>query len=596
MGTTVQLACASLEFGSSDCAEASHHEAQMIKKARFYGRVSTLDDESVDSQLRWAREEAARIGYVIPEGPGYVYADDHISGVRRDRFGLETLIADVTSADPAHSGADADLILIRDRARLWRGFDPRFPIHLEYLFDQHGTKIIFGDSERTIDYSDGVSDADIGLFISNVVDTVGAARERTRMMRKFRQRRRELVKDGFFPAGAVPYGLERILVRRETGEVVQVVPPDMTVRQPGCHFKLRVARDPEDPEKFSPEAEVVAFIFDSIEAGRSLYGITVDLEHRGIVSPTGQPQWSVSMISQIASNELYMGTLIWGRRRKAKGSGRHNPQQPVPHTEALLTGTEPIRYDGFIAEPLVSTEQFERVRQILGGYQTLWRRRRATKPRYLLTGKVTCSNCGAILYGYTANRGTSKERVYYRHRRGYKNRSAGCRDCGGSVRAEGLEAAVLEKIRELLVSGELESLVREELESLRAGAQRGEKASALNRARRQVSRLDRRLDSAVEAEIGAQSESRKSKLRAASERISLALDAAKLELAYLEAEEDELASAARQPLQIAADAASLVDQLDRMTYADRRAVVERVVKSIRFFREEHRAEVLIRVL
>jgi site-specific DNA recombinase len=50
-------------------------------------------------------------------------------------------------------------------------------------------------------------------------------------------------------------------------------------------------------------------IFDLYLQGKSIVGITKELENRGIKTPTGKDTWSKRTIDVMLSNEKYIGTV-----------------------------------------------------------------------------------------------------------------------------------------------------------------------------------------------------------------------------------------------------------------------------------------------
>jgi hypothetical protein len=556
-----------------------------LKPALFYGRVSKDDDESVDTQLLTCREIALSEGFYIPDGPLHCYGDDAVSGAVRHRNGLDQLLKNVTSGRVGAQGreAAATRLYIREKARAWRGVDPRFPNHLGYLLSEHGVDVRYCDNDRHVDYSQGVSDADIGVFISDMVDVVNASRERTRNSGKFRSKKRELVKRGFYPSPIAPYGMERILVDKETREFVQVVPRGVTVRMPGCRFMIRVAQD--------ETADHLRFMYASIIAGKSLRWIVDDFKRRGVPSPTGNPGWDFSTISLIVANPINKGTLIWGRPRYAYR--RDLKEVPVPHTEANITDRSVIIYEGFIPEPLVSAEEWEAANAVLRGNQALWEKRRACQPKYLLTGKLVCAQCGQLMWGYRPGNSKDPDRhPYYHHYKGHHARAQSCLHYGRSVRADALDGAVIERVRALLTGEGLQERLRAEIKRRMGGEELEKENRTAARIRKRLAKKQASLQRAAAAQLAASSDAHRRALEAEAARLGAGIDADNQDLLEVEERQARLATALANPPFQANEVETLLARFDTSS-EDQRSLVERLVHSVRFDRGTGMTEIIL---
>jgi DNA invertase Pin-like site-specific DNA recombinase len=239
-------------------------------EAGFYGRVSGDSEESVEMQLALAREFAARDGYFIPERN--VYTDVRVSGAREDRPGFMRLEADVV-----RGVLSFDRLFVRDRQRFARWLNPRLFGYYIVLFEKNGLGVRFCDVERHVDFKDGVTDADIGLFLMEQVENITNAKERTDIGRKMRRARRQHMINGAWPAGSWPFAVDRVLVNEATGEVECFVPWGQKLIRPGFRYELRFATD--------RRIETVKLIFQRIEEGASLRGVATELSERQLPHP-----------------------------------------------------------------------------------------------------------------------------------------------------------------------------------------------------------------------------------------------------------------------------------------------------------------------
>ena len=182
------------------------------------------------------------------------------------------------------------------------------------------------------------------------------------------------------------------------------------------------------------EAAIVRRIFTEYDRGLSARSIAIGLNRDGIAPPRsggkGSGTWSFSTISGnwqrgtgILNNSLYVGKLVWNRQHfikdpdSGKRQARMNPSsdwitEEVPHLriieDALWTRVK--QRQGAIREDIL-TERAEDP-----GAPKI---ERGHRPRYLLSGLLTCGCCGAgyimisdTRYGCSAarNRGTCTNR------------------------------------------------------------------------------------------------------------------------------------------------------------------------------------------
>ena len=182
------------------------------------------------------------------------------------------------------------------------------------------------------------------------------------------------------------------------------------------------------------EATIVRRIFTEYDRGLSARSIAIGLNRDGIAPPRsggkGSGSWSFSTISGnwqrgtgIVNNELYIGKLVWNRQHyikdpdSGKRQARMNPAsdwitEEVPHLRIIDDDlwTRVKQRQGAIREDIL-TERAEDP-----GAPKI---ERGHRPRYLLSGLLTCGCCGAgyimisdARYGCSAarNRGTCANR------------------------------------------------------------------------------------------------------------------------------------------------------------------------------------------
>lgn len=144
------------------------------------------------------------------------------------------------------------------------------------------------------------------------------------------------------------------------------------------------------------EAEVVIEIFRRYAAGQSPRAIVSDLNRRGIPGPRGG-SWNASTINGNAErgngvihNELYCGVLVFGRQTWVKDRRTGKPQARTADPQEILRTEVPnLR---IISEALWAKVQDRYAENTLSPRTSS--PRGAVRPKYLLSGKLTCGVCG----------------------------------------------------------------------------------------------------------------------------------------------------------------------------------------------------------
>jgi site-specific DNA recombinase len=161
---------------------------------------------------------------------------------------------------------------------------------------------------------------------------------------------------------------------------------------------LRLVPDPET-------APIVRWLFTEYATGKfSLYQLAKMLNERGVRPPGKAALWSPPTIVVIFNNELYLGGMVWNRRRSGKffGTVALEPTA-VPPTPRRPGAVEKVPAADHIHTPeahegLVSRELWDAVHR-----QRALRRKRTT-PRhehdFLLTGLLCCGHCRGRMGGW----------------------------------------------------------------------------------------------------------------------------------------------------------------------------------------------------
>ena len=119
------------------------------------------------------------------------------------------------------------------------------------------------------------------------------------------------------------------------------------------------------------EAEVVRYVFDRFLSYESPAAITNELNRLGIPTKKNTGFWFRQTVRQLLMNRAYMGEWVY----------RRNSDNPI-----------------IIPVPaIVSKEVWEKAQAILAESRRLWCS--YGKEKYLLSGIVTCSDCGTPMGG-----------------------------------------------------------------------------------------------------------------------------------------------------------------------------------------------------
>ena len=159
------------------------------------------------------------------------------------------------------------------------------------------------------------------------------------------------------------------------------------------------------------QAEVVREIFRRFAAGEGPRAIARALNDRRVPGPYGRP-WGDTTIrghakkgTGVLNNELYRGKLIWGRQRfiKDPSTGKRVSQlNPAGSETASDVPHLRIVDDGLWA---AVKERQEKVSRPLTDPHLTKPLNETHRPRFLLSGLLTCGICGG---GYTI---TAKDRL-----------------------------------------------------------------------------------------------------------------------------------------------------------------------------------------
>ena len=178
------------------------------------------------------------------------------------------------------------------------------------------------------------------------------------------------------------------------------------------------------PEIVEEEAEIVREIFRRVANGELFVRIIEDLNRRGIKTKKGR-EWNRSSFNTILSNERYIGVYQYKQFRHENGF-------PAIIDKDLF----------FEVQKRVSEKPRARGDSM---------RRKSEFGTYLLTGKLICGKCGALMTGISGV-GRHGDRCFYYSCVRKKNEHACDKK---NVRREPIELAVTMRLQQMLMDDEL---------------------------------------------------------------------------------------------------------------------------------------------
>ncbi len=180
------------------------------------------------------------------------------------------------------------------------------------------------------------------------------------------------------------------------------------------------------------QAATVQTIFDIISQGKDCFTVARDLNLRGVPAFKGG-LWHARTIRNIATNPAYRGLTYYGRTRR---EGRKTIRLPESEWKTIPGATPAI----------VSEELFNRANEALNRPKA--RTGKVKYDPYLLSGHMTCAECGSPVTGSCLMKGRYR---YYRCRGTTPTNTRGAICKSKYINAEELEAAIWEKVKAVLM-------------------------------------------------------------------------------------------------------------------------------------------------
>ncbi len=315
----------------------------------IYARVSSStqdNNNTIDSQLEALKKKADDMGYMYTEKD--IFLDDGYSGGTLNRPGLEKL------RDRIYDGI-YKRVLIYDPDRLARNY-----VYQSLLIDE--MKKDGCDVEFIRSPIGETPEQKMLLQVQGMISEY----ERTKILERTRRGRLHNMKQGVIVNGGDVFGYKYIR---------------KTANNP-AHYLVK-----------KDEADVILKIYSwYIKERLSLTMISKKLSDEGIDTIRNGRRWHESVLKQILSNSIYIGT---GYANKQKGVVPKKRLKNVKFRKYEKTGKESLpkeQWYPFSAPRIITDDMFELVQKQLSINKSLAKRR--TINNYLLRGFLKCGNCG----------------------------------------------------------------------------------------------------------------------------------------------------------------------------------------------------------
>jgi DNA invertase Pin-like site-specific DNA recombinase/archaellum component FlaC len=382
-------------------------------KVALYARVSSEKqaekDLSIPAQLGAMRKYAADHDWDVSNE----FVDEAESARTANRPAFKEMIAHVRQKN-----CGFETILVWKLSRFARNREDS--IVYKSLLKKHNVSLI-SINER-------VDDTPGGKLFEGMIEVIDEFYS-TNLAEDTRRGLRENASRGFCNGGIAPVGYKSKTV---------------TV---GANKKTKLEPD----EAFAP---VVKRIFDMAAKGSGAKEIVNTLNSEGLRTRAGGP-WYKTHVYFILKNEVYTGTLVWGRRNRKDGAVRVENCHPA----------------------LVDSKVFAKVQAQLAARQPKVIHPRCVSSDYLLSGLVYCGQCGATMVGSSAK----SSRFHYYACQNYCKKGKGACDAKLVGRAV-LEGFVIDRLKSNILTDEniiqLINLTNEEIDHAKDDSR--EKIAALD--------------------------------------------------------------------------------------------------------------------
>ena len=336
---------------------------ELIPVAAYYRMSDDSQEDSIEQQQKEVRAWAARNGYrIVAE-----YVDSGKSGSKdtHKRKDFKRLLKDCSTG--LFRG-----LLCYNTNRLGRldGFDPDLADAVNVW--RQNRILLLSTCEGKIDLNS------FGGRLQFFVSAEMAHKYSTDLAAVSVRGRLDLLEQGEWPSGSVPFGYNRVYLP-PNGEPIVVKRTEPMRKPDKWRMFLQVNED---------ERPVVLFIFDQIVNHDAPFRkICADLNSAGTPSPTALKKgsgkhWNENTLSQIVSNPAYCGVGFLGAKHRGGKKGKFS------------TGGGKVKAG--VCPVIVDPEVFGKAQAIVGKRQRT--KQRTCRNSGALSGVVVCRHCKHKMY------------------------------------------------------------------------------------------------------------------------------------------------------------------------------------------------------
>lgn len=330
--------------------------------AALYIRLSKEDLEKKNESVSVTNQREILLEYLRqhPEMKLFdIYVDDGFTGTDFDRPGFTRLKADIESGL-------VNCVIVKDLNRFGRNYTVGGDLIDNYFARKNVRFIALNNGVDTADDRMNAATRCISIGVTNVINESYSAMTSVSIRGTLNNHR----KQGKFIGAFACYGYQK---------------------DPGEHHKLMIDEE---------AAEVVRMIYQKFIGGKSVIGITKELNALGIPNPTLYKQqkglnfhsrdgkndglWCDRTVRRIVRNQMYIGNMVQGVNKTV--SYKVHECKSVPKENWIIVENT--------HEPIIDRETFDKAQSLFNRHI---RSSPVTKQTDLFSGMVRCADCGAVM-------------------------------------------------------------------------------------------------------------------------------------------------------------------------------------------------------
>ena len=309
----------------------------------LYCRLSNEDElEGESNSIKNQRDILERYAKENKLNVYDVYIDDGFSGTNFERPDFQRMVQDIKDKK-------VNMVIVKDTSRLGRDYI-EFGNYIERFFPQNQIRVVCILENYDSEVDNGVADT---LPFRAVMNDMYAKET----SKKVKATKRKNAEQGLYMGRYAPFGYDK---------------------------------DPEDKHKLIINeecAKIVRRIFDMFLTGLSVLQICYILTEEQVPTPSQMmkmdrqnSRWYKEVIRRILQNEIYIGNMVQGKKKKINYKLKKNLELPKSQW-IIVKGTH---------EPIIDKEKFYAVQEILKSRE----KTRNKTLDLLLRGLVVCKECG----------------------------------------------------------------------------------------------------------------------------------------------------------------------------------------------------------